>query len=113
MQNVSLAAFNGWGMPRDTRLARELANTAVALGVARANTLLGVMAWQGIDEPADRTGALSYYELGAKAGDGAAFTNLGFAYLGGEGVTKDTARAAQWFERGASENSMPAIAQLP
>ncbi len=106
------AAYHGWGMPRDTRVARELANRAVALGVPRANTLLGVMAWQGIDEPADRTRALSYYELGAKAGDGAAFTNLGFAYLGGDGVTKDATRAAQWFERGASENSMAAIVQL-
>ena len=38
------AAYQGWGMPRDTRLARALANQAVALGVARANTLLGVMA---------------------------------------------------------------------
>lgn len=106
------AAYQGWGMPRDTRMARELANQAVALGVARANTLLGVMALQGIDEPVNHTRALILYELAAKAGDGAAFTNLGFAYLRGEGVTKDAGRAAQWFERGAGENSTPAIVQL-
>ncbi len=106
------AAYQGWGMPLDTRMARELANQAVALGVARANTLLGVMALQGIDEPVNHTRALILYELAAKAGDGAAFTNLGFAYLRGEGVPKDAGRAAQWFERGAGENSTAAIVQL-
>lgn len=105
-------AINGWGMPRDTRLARELALKAISLGVARANTILGYLASQGIDQPQDHARAVQYFELAAQAGDGLAYTNLGFAYLQGLGVTKDIGRAAEWFERGVGENNVEARVQL-
>jgi TPR repeat protein len=105
-------AFNGWGMPRDTRLARELAIKAISLGVARANTALGLMASQGIDQPQDHARAVQYFELAAQAGDGIAYTNLGLAYLHGLGVTKDIGRAVEWFERGVGDKNVEARVQL-
>jgi TPR repeat protein len=105
-------AINGWGMPRDTRLARELALKATSQGVARANSVLGFLASQGIDQPQDLARAVQYFELAAKAGDGLAYTNLGFAYLQGLGVTKDVGRAAEWFERGVGEDILEARVQL-
>lgn len=105
-------AINGWGMPRDTRLARELALKAILLGVARANTILGYLASQGIDQPQDHARAVQYLELAARAGDGLAYTNLGIAYLQGLGVTKDFGRAAEWFERGVGEDNLEARVQL-
>ncbi len=105
-------AYNGWGMPKDTRLARELATRAVALGVPMANNLLGVMALNGIDEPVDQVRSVRLFELAARAGEGGAFSNLGIAYLKGYGVTKDPALAAQWFERGIGVGNERAMVQM-
>ncbi len=92
-------ANNGWGVPKDTRQARQLASLAIDRQVPQAANLLGVQAYYGVDEPVNPARAVPYLQQAANAGEFRAFAMLGIAYAEGKGVARDDAKAKVWFEK--------------
>lgn len=108
-------ANNGWGMAVDTRLSRALALAAVSRGVAHANTLLGYIAYFGLQQPVDHRAAVAYFRRAAEVRDGRAYHGLGLAHLEGQGVEKNLPQAAVWFEQAAKQGlplSRTALAEM-
>jgi hypothetical protein len=60
----------------------------------------------------DHKRAVELYEEAAALGHADAMSDLGFMYESGEGVNRDFAAAAQWYEKAAAAGSEPAKLQL-
>jgi len=62
--------------------------------------------------PQDSSGAVALFHLGAEAGNARAQYDLGIAYLRGQGVQQDDAKAAHWLSLSANHGYAPAQTDL-
>jgi TPR repeat protein len=114
---ANLARFysDGWGVPRDDKLAAEWAVKAADQGNASGQILLGWAYIEGKGVRKDAEVAVKWFRLAADKGDVSAAINLGMAYRDGKGVPKDREQAIYWFEKAAEGGSVLAaynISQL-
>ena len=79
---------------------------------AAAMTLIGELYRDGLGFRENPVEAARWYALAAKRGDAQAAFALGRAYLAGEGVKKDTAKAKEFFEQAAGKNVGAALYNL-
>jgi hypothetical protein len=78
------------------------------LGCEKAETEMGDRA----DDAGDPKEAVHWYRKAALQGSGRASTQLAFAYLTGEGVTRDFWKASSYFEAGARKGDAFAAEEL-
>lgn len=81
-------------------------------GIARAQTILGLMYSYGEGVPVDMAEAASWYRLAAEQGYIVAQYNLGMLYLQGRGVERNTDEAAKWLEAAARGGHFRAKSEL-
>jgi hypothetical protein len=81
-----------------TRLARPLA----AEGDARAESVLGLLYFNGEGVPQDKAEAMKWFRRAAEQGDALAQYNLGLSYAKGEGGEPDYVSAHMWFNLAAA-----------
>ncbi|MCC6775949.1 MAG: SEL1-like repeat protein [Hyphomicrobiales bacterium] len=86
------------------RLAQPLANE----GVARAQTLVGLIYHSGLGVVKDDNEALRWFRLAAEQGDAEARFHLGVMYDEGQVVPQDHAEAAKWYQLAAEQGNAQA-----
>jgi TPR repeat protein len=73
-----------------------------AQGEAKAQTILGLMYYEGRGVPQDYAEALKWFRLAAAQGDALAQHNLGLMYAKGYGVPQNHIEAHTWFTLAAA-----------
>lgn len=105
------AQFELWdalsGTP-DSWKGEQWLKRSAELGYAEAEEEMGDRA----DAADDHKLALDWYRKAALQGDGSANTSLGFAYLTGQGVPRDSRKAADYFEAAAKRGRHDAALEL-
>jgi TPR repeat protein len=74
-----------------------------SMGLAPAQTALGIMYVNGYGVPQNYTEALKWYRLAAAQGLAPAQTALGIMYVNGYGVPQDNAEALKWYHLAAAQ----------
>jgi TPR repeat protein len=115
--NLGEMYLKGNGVSRDAAKGRQLIATAAAQGFAPAQRelalidsggpkpLAGADLWnQGVAlyNSGNHTGAARLVLQAAQAGHPTATYEMGYLYENGDGVPKDLAQAAQWYQKGAA-----------
>lgn len=98
------AAFAKSRFAAALRLAQPLANE----GVARAQTLVGLIYHSGLGVVKDDNEALRWFRLAAEQGDAEARFHLGVMYDEGQVVPQDHAEAAKWYQLAAEQGNAQA-----
>lgn len=86
---MGVMAENGFGMPKNPKVAADWYLRAAKQGNTDAQYNLGAMYEHGIGMPADYARAARWYLPAAEAGDIDALSNLGVLYEKGQGVKQD------------------------
>src|SRR4029079_13526145 len=76
-----------------------------AQGEAKAQTILGLMYYEGRGVPQDYAEALKWFRLAAAQGDALAQHNLGLMYAKGYGVPQNHIEAHKWFTLAAASST--------
>lgn len=97
--------FGAGGLPRNASQAARNYEVAASAGMPFAMYRLGKLAEQGA-APGGRARAIQLYADAANGGVAQAAHNLGFLYLQGRGLPRDSAEAAKWFTL-AAEKGVP------
>ena len=79
--------------------------TRAAQGEAKAQTILGLMYYEGRGVPQDNAEALKWYRLAAAQGDALAQYHPGLMYAKGYGVPQDHIEAHKWFNLAAASST--------
>ena len=99
--------FGAGGLPRNAGQAARNYEAAAGAGMPFAQYRLGKLAEEGA-APGGRARAIRLYTEAAQGGVAQAAHNLGFLYLQGRGLPRDSAKAARWFtlaaEKGVAES---------
>jgi len=88
---------------RDYETAYEIWRPLAYLGLAPAQSLLGLMYSRGQGVAQDYAEAARWYRLSAEQGDAEAQLLLGVMYEKGQGVAQDYAEAARWYRLSAEQ----------
>lgn len=96
----ALAALEAKDYARALTLLRPLAEQ----GMARAQSNLGVLYWQGLGTPADPIEAARWLEKAAAQGNANAEYGMGLLLREGRGVPKDALRAAGYFNLASAQD---------
>jgi TPR repeat protein len=99
------AAYQKGSYAAALQVARPLADQ----GDARAQSLLGLIYYNGRGVPKDEPMAVTWFRRAADQGDVSAQFYLGNLYTEGKGVPQDSAEAAKWYRRAADQGD--ALAQ--
>jgi uncharacterized caspase-like protein len=100
---------------KDYQRARQLFETAAALGSGSAMVDLGLQQEAGTGVPANFNAARRWFERAADLGTSAAMVNLGALYEHSQGVNRDDREARRWYEQAAAKGNfrgMTAIGSL-
>ncbi len=100
------------GIDRDPARAIAYLDRAVALGLAEAMNLRGVMHENGEGGEADLTAAAALYRQAADLGDTHAINNLGNAHVFERGVEEDLAEALRLFRITAGQGDPGGLSNL-
>lgn len=95
---------NGWGVMRDTTLAKNWARQAAALGNPEGEQVLGAIS----SLEASPIEAEKWTRLAAEKGHARAQFNLGQIYQFGLGVEEDNEEAIKWYRRAAAQGNSDA-----
>ncbi len=95
--NLGLMYDNGWGVPKNDKIAVKWYRLAAEQGNASAQYNLGLMYDNGKGVPKNDKIAVKWYKLAAEQGNAGAQSNLGAMYANGTGVLQDYVRAHMWF----------------
>jgi len=109
---VAWAYEQGYGVDKDSSLARELYTRAALGGDLMAQNNLGQLYEEGSAVDKDLTKALHYYRSAAQLGLVQAQYNLGRLYLYGIGVKKNKHKALKWLDKSKRQNSIEATKLL-
>jgi hypothetical protein len=102
-------AFEGLnGVPRDFREARRWYEKAAGWGNGEALTRLGILALNGLGEPADQARAVLLCRKAAERGFPPAQTAMGRLAWDGVGVPEDPAAAVAWWKLSAPRGELEA-----
>jgi hypothetical protein len=96
------AAYAAYLKGNYTRALR-LAQLAAEEGNARAQSLLGLLYYQGRGVSQDDSNAAKWFRLAADQGEAHAQFNLGVMYAEGQGVPQDYAEATRWYRLAADQ----------
>lgn len=72
-------------------------------GFAPAQSLLGLMYFNGEGVTKDNGKAIEWYQKAAIQGEASGQYRLGWMYFQGEGVTKDDSKAVEWYQKAAMQ----------
>ncbi len=104
---------NGQGVKQNAAEAKKWLEKAVGAGEPEAYDLLGQMYANGTGVEKRTTSAMEMFENAAKLDFIPSMLKLAVIYLNGvEGVTKDSAKALDWFRRAAEKGNTEAIVAL-
>jgi hypothetical protein len=95
--DAAYAAYQEGHYQTAMRLARPLADD----GVARAQSLLGLLYYRGQGVQQDFNAAATWLRKAADQDDAAAQSQLGLMFFKGQGVPQDKTEAVTWFGRAA------------
>jgi TPR repeat protein len=109
---LGLAAFHGWGGPKDLAKMREHHARAAELGVAEASFELAIAHDKGLGGEADKALARAYERKAAEGGIARACLNMGVWHATGDGLEQDIGAAVQWYARAAQLGSSEAAKRL-
>lgn len=87
----------------DCRRVRAKLRPLAEHGIARAQTLMGILAATGRGEPRSYERAAAWWTKAARQGDADAQDNLAILYANGWGVAKDDAEAVHWWRASAEQ----------
>ena len=111
---LSPATGQGWKEfseayePGDYATVIELIRPLAEQGDAEAQSLLGLMYYEGKGVLQDHEEAALWLSKAAKQGDTEAQAVLGAMYYEGKGVPQDHAEAARWFSKAAKQGDASA-----
>lgn len=105
--DLSVAYFNGTGVPENQKKAFELVQKACDLGSANGCSVVGVFYLKGAEWNSgvakDSSKAFAFYKKACDMGEAQGCHNLGVAYYnGGDGVKKDINAAKNYFKKACS-----------
>lgn len=103
MYSLGFMSYNGMGIKKDEATAKQWLLKAAKAGVTTAYTLLGT-----IEEKANPTQAITYYQQAAELGEPIAMYNLALMYRDGRGVTKNDYQFNNWLQQSAQRQYQPA-----
>ena len=83
-------------------------NKEAGQGDVRAQTMLGIMYFEGKGVPQDYKAALKWYTKAADQGVAVAQYSLGTMYFKGEGVLQDYKTAEKWYTKSADQGDVGA-----
>lgn len=81
-------------------------------GYANAQSILGLMYYDGLGVTQDYEQALKWFQLSAEQGDRSAQFKLGLIYYNGQGIAQDHSEAMRWFRLSAEQGSTAAMNNL-
>ena len=99
--DAAYAAYQNADYPSALRLSRPLAEQ----GDARAQSLLGLIYYNGRGVRQDEREAIRWFRRAADQGDAAAQLQLGIMYSEGRGVPQDYFEAARWYQIAADRSA--------
>jgi uncharacterized protein len=89
--------LQGDGVPKDAREAVRLFRVGAEAGLAKAQTNLGRMYYDGNGVEQDYSKAIMWLTRAADQGAAVAQSNMAVIYLEGRGVLRDPVEAYKWF----------------
>ena len=110
--HLGLNYYHGLGDRPDYKKAIGYFQRAAALGLAKAQGMLGQCHLKGKGLPHDYRQAADWLRKAAAGGDQIAQFNLGTMYTAGEGVPRDGATARQWYLKAAAQGHTAAMANI-
>ena len=105
---IGLLYANGWGFPKDNKLAIQWFRKAADQGSKFAQSNLGVIYAFGIGVAVDHELAVHWYRKSAAQGFARAQFLLGDKYRTGKGVIRDYKLAVQWYSKAAEQGNVEA-----
>jgi uncharacterized protein len=99
---LGLLYYEGKGVPRDYRQAKEWFEEAAKQGHAGAEVNLGTLYLQGDGAPQSDQMALFWFSRAVEQEDALAFAKLGMMYARGRGVLQDFIQAHKWYNLSAA-----------
>jgi uncharacterized protein len=99
--DAAYAAYQNGDYATALRLSRPLAEK----GDARAQSLLGLIYYNGRGVRQDEREAVKWFKRAAEQGDAASQLQLGIMYSEGRGVPQDYSEAAKWYQLAADKNT--------
>ncbi|KAA6461913.1 sel1 repeat family protein [Acidobacteria bacterium AB60] len=106
--NLAVAYLWGTGVRRDTALSAAWLRDAAAQGSGRAACILGDIDYFGIDGSINKSGALHWYEIGARRNDPYAQYRLGILLSVDTAAPHGIARAVSLLRKSALAGLVPA-----
>lgn len=94
--NLAMRCSDGLGVPRDTARARILFERAIEMGCVEAQYVLGFKLVRGELDAVDLAGGTALLLRAAHASFAPAQRMMSIAYAKGEGVPRDSRKAAEW-----------------
>ncbi len=101
-----------FGVPQDYKEALKWYRKAAEQGDAKAQSVLGVMYYNGQGVPQDYKEALKWYRKAAEQGNALAQNNLGVMYYFGQGVPQNYKEAEKWCRKAAEQGDAKAQSVL-
>jgi TPR repeat protein len=102
---------SGLGVKRDYALSAEFNRRGCQGGNALGCTNLGIMYWEG-SLLKDDGRAVDLFSKGCQGGDSGGCLGLGFMYENGQGVKRDSRRAAEFYRKGCQGGNERSCRQL-
>jgi len=102
--HIGLIYDHGYGVRRNSRVARSWYEKSAASGYASAQLNLGIVLANLAGEKRDLKLAIKLYRLAAAQGRKRAAYNLGLYYAQGRGVRRSPALARYWLSRAGLKN---------
>ena len=99
---VVLAGWRGWDAENQKEQADDI--------LARATGIIGNL--QDQMDAKTKQEAVALFQAGAIHGDETSMYNLGILFQNGQGVTRDYAKAREWFEKAAAKGNTDAMVNL-
>jgi len=96
----------------DYGMVRAWCEKAAAQGNVQAQTVLGLLYYQGKGVKQDYTKAREWWKKAAAQGEAHASRHLGFLYYQGDGVEQDFAMARAWWEKAVAQGDDVALVLL-
>jgi TPR repeat protein len=92
----------------DYAIALRLSSPLAEQGDGRAQSLLGLIYYNGHGVRRDEREAMKWFRRAADQGDAAAQLQIGVMYSGGRGVPQDYSEAASWYQKAAEHGNAEA-----
>jgi len=110
--DLSIAYYDGAGVPKDLAKSFEWCRKAANQGLAVAQNNLGSMYQSGDGVTQSDSDAFVWYQKAAEQGFHEAWTSLGYLYDMGRGVAQDRTKAVELYKRGADLGSLNGMLNL-